>query len=102
MFVVRSGRSDAFPWWNAPHLFYVTRPQARGSSYGNPKRRFQAFHSLRGYFASTLQRTKHSPRVTQAFMRHSTITLTMDISSELGYRDTEEAMKSLLCLAARG
>jgi site-specific recombinase XerD len=57
--------------------------------------RYADFHALRHSLASLLNQSGVSPKVAQALLRHSTISLTMDTYTHIGLHDERAALDSL-------
>src|SRR5262249_645958 len=69
--------------------------EAAGVAYVDAGGRFRASRSLRPRFARGRGAANVPPKVAQALMRHSTITLTMDRYAHVGLYDTAGALDKL-------
>jgi len=72
--------------------------ECAGIEYVDAAGRYADFHSLRHSFASILHQSGVSPKVAQALLRHSTISLTMDTYTHIGLYDERAAIDSLPAL----
>ena len=92
------GKQAGEPAFNMPDKPYTmirVDLEAAGIAYRDSAGRVADFHALR-HTAGTLLNSKGvHPKAIQAFMRHSTITLTMDRYTHVGIRDQEAVLEAL-------
>ncbi len=92
-----SQQDKIFPKFNESKGAEMLRKdlEAVGIPYQDESGRYADFHSLRHSFASILHQSGVSPKVAQALLRHSTISLTMDTYTHIGLYDERAAIDSL-------
>jgi integrase len=99
-----SGRAPDAPAW--PRSSWPSRAAdmlkgdlgRAGVDYVDGDGHYRDFHSLRHRFGTELATANVPPKVAQALMRHSTISLTLDRYSHVGLHDTAGALDKLPAL----
>ena len=96
--MMREDLADARAWWLQEAEDAQERAKREGSdflAYRDAAGLVADFHALRHTFGSMLAASGAHPKVAQALMRHSTITLTMDRYTHLRDDDQRSALEAL-------